>query len=202
MSLPFVDLLRYNKRQREAAKQMWNYVRQGMSFEIPVSLSTDDDTMKALECMCRQHPEVVMGQRGTNGGEGAPLTLQSRGIVVGLRQNIAASPEALKVLKTFGYQPDAKGGLVELFDAHAAFIKNRGRMDPAEAVEQAQMDAKARNAIVLTDQREERAKDDAKPSPEQTVVSAPSSETSLASAAPLGGDVAHADSLHLHDANK
>lgn len=195
MGLPFVDLLRYTKRQREAAKQMWNFVKSGVSFEIPVSLSTDDTTMKALECMVRAHPEVVMGQKASNGAGGAPLTLQSRGIVVGLRQNIAAGSEAMKVLQNYGYQPDAKGGLKELFENHEAFIRRQARLEPEEAVAQAQLDAKVRNAIVLTDQSAARAEEATTPVPELTVV-APGNEGERPNLNLKHTPLAHQEVLH------
>lgn len=158
--LPFVDLLRYTKRQREAAKQMWAVIRTGVSFEVPASLSTDDDTMKAVQCLCNQHPEVATAERSPNGTMGSPIILQSRGIVVGLRKTMQIGPAAAQVLEAYGYTPDASGTLTELLAAHEQFITARSGLTPKEAVRQAQQESMERNKIVLPEQVEERAKQD------------------------------------------
>lgn len=159
MGVPFYELLKYSKRQRQAAKELWANVKSGISFEVPTSLSTDDDTMKALELMCKQHPEVVTGAK-THDANGAPITLQSRGIVVGLRSSIRASPAAKLVLSQYGYMPDAHN-LIELFQSQEAFIKQSGGLTPEEAVKQAQLESKERNRVVLPSQAEDRAATDA-----------------------------------------
>lgn len=160
MGIPFLDLLRYSKRQRQAAKEMWAEIRTGVSFEVPASLSTDDDCMKAIELMCKQHPEVVMGQRSA-GANGAPVTFQARGIIVGLRSSIRASLDAKEVLSQFGYMPDVNN-VVEMLSAQERFIRQSGGLTPEQAVKEAQLASADRNRIVLETQAADRAKVDAK----------------------------------------
>lgn len=157
MSFPLSALLRYSARQRAAAKQMWAVVQSGILFEIPASLSTDDDTLKALMLMCEQHPETMTAERRANGTQGSPLVLQARGIVVGLRSAMQISPNAANVLNSYGYMPDAIGGLTALIQKQEAFIRNHGGLEPEEAVKQGQMEAAERNKIVLPEQAKDRA---------------------------------------------
>ena len=180
MGLNFLDLLRYSRRQREAAKQMWGYVRQGVSFEIPVSLSTDDDTVRALQLLCKQHPEVSMGEKAANGTKGSPLVLQSRGIVVGLRKSMKIGPQAAQVLDSNGYTPEMTGDLESLLAAHEGFIRAHGGLEPEEAVKQAQQESRDRNAIVVPEQAEERAQVDADvPPPKLAAVADPVADAIL-----------------------
>ena len=148
MRLPLSAFLRYTSRQREAAKQMWAAIRRGGLYEIPVSFTTDDNTMKALMLMCEQHPEVALAKRA-NSSNTPLIVLQSRGIVVGLRSAMQIGSGAAQTLENFGYMPGSNGGLEALFQKHETFIRTNARITPAEAVRQAQAEDAERNRVVL-----------------------------------------------------
>lgn len=155
--LPFLELARYSRQQREAAKQMWDVVRRGVAFEVPVSLSTDDNTMKAVELLLKQHPEVTLAHERVKKPEGgkvidgsAMVTFQSRGLVLGLRRSFAVSDLGLEMLAKGGYHPEA-ASLMKLFAQHEAFMRSNANTDDVNAaVKRAQTESAERNRVEVS----------------------------------------------------
>ena len=141
--------LKYSSRVRQAAEQMWSNVQQGLAFEIPASLSTDDATTKALLCLQEMHPDCPVSM------------LQSRSIIVGhVKTAQGVSKEAWAVLDRADYFPSAqKARSSEAFLAQQEQFMRRtltglsgGREEYGvdALVAKAQAEQAARDAMVLS----------------------------------------------------
>ena len=123
-----------SKRIREAANQMWKALLMGNTFEVPVSLSTDDPVAQAVQVLRKKHPDVVTKM------------LQSRGLVLTLGRPATVHDGAWKQLDLGGYFPKDELPSDIFFAKHAQFIK-RADLDPEEQVKRAQEENKEFNAI-------------------------------------------------------
>ncbi len=131
---------KFSPRVQQAADQMWDYVRRGVTFEVPAALSTDDLTTRAVLCLQQKHPEC-------------PVTmLQSRVVVVGrMKAQALVSPEAMKLLESADYVPEPEKAInpVAFIEQQKDFML-RSRADPEVAVRRAQLEQAARDGIVLS----------------------------------------------------
>ena len=128
---------KFSPRVQKAADEMWEYVRRGVTFEIPAALSKDDLTTRAVLCLQQKHPEC-------------PVTmLQSRVVVVGrMKSQALVSPEAMKVLEQAEFFPKQELSLEKFLDAQKDFML-RAQVDPDAAVAKAQGEQAARDAITV-----------------------------------------------------
>lgn len=123
-----------SKRVREAADQMWHALLMGNTFEVPVSLSTEDEVAQAVLVLRKEHPNVVAKM------------LQSRGLVLTLGKPATVQEGAWKHLDAAGYFPKDELPPEIFFGQHAQFIR-RADLDPEEQVKRAQEESKEFNAI-------------------------------------------------------
>lgn len=124
-------------RLKQAAQQMWEQVRKGFKFEIPASLSTDDDLAQTVAILQREHPEVQVSSYG------------ARGIVIGMQSNakdMRISQEAFAGLDAGGYFAPRAADLENLLASHERWMRSQG-LDPEEQVKEAQEQEKKRTRI-------------------------------------------------------
>ncbi len=119
---------------------MWDYVRRGVSFEIPASLSTDDLTTRAVLCLQQKHPEC-------------PVTmLQSRVVVVGrVKSQALVSPEAMKLLEQADFFPKAEKAInhIDFIEQQKDFMM-RNDVNVDAAVKRAMLEQQKRDGIELS----------------------------------------------------
>ena len=152
MSNAVIDRLRmklkYSATVRKAAEQMWAVVEKGIAFEVPASLSTDDNTTKAILCLQEMHPDCPVSM------------LQSRVVVIGhVKTAQGVSNQAWEMLEQGGYFPDAqKAANAEAFLSQQERFMRRTltgleggheEHDVDALVAKAQAEQAARDAIVL-----------------------------------------------------
>lgn len=121
-----------SRRIKKAAEEMWNLIRGGVNFELPLSFQSDDLSMQAVVELQRRHPGVEM------------RFYQTKGIVLGLfgkGQGGLNIDEALRnYLGRAGHLRTAEGAdlTVENFLAqHEAFLRQQG-LDPQQMEKEVQ----------------------------------------------------------------
>lgn len=132
------------KRIKEAAKQMWDYVKRGYNFEVPLIFDKNDLSLQAIAEMQRKHPEVEMRM------------YQSKGLVVGLfRGGGMKGSHGISegVMDFFSKAGNIEGGfrkmnVEDLLARHEAWLINQ-KLDPKEQERDAQTERMAREAITL-----------------------------------------------------
>lgn len=141
-----LDTFREKQRIKMAAKQMWEHVRRGANFEVPLRLDKNDLTLQAVAEMQRQHPEVEM------------RLYQSKGIVVGLfrgpsgmKGNHGISNGVLDHFNRSGHIEDGFRSLTaeDLLARHEAFLVQQG-LDAKEQEKLAQEERMKRERIELS----------------------------------------------------
>lgn len=119
---------------------MWEQVRRGFKFEIPASLSTDDDLAQAVALLQKEHPEVQVSSYG------------ARGVVVGMQsseRDMRISKEAFAGLDAGGYFAPRGSDLENFLAAHERWMRGQG-LDPEEQVKEAQEQEKKRTRIEVS----------------------------------------------------
>ena len=130
------------KRVKEAAAQMWSYVKRGINFEIPLLFDRNDLTLQAVAEMQRKHPQVEMRM------------YQSKGLVVGLfrgegmKGSHGISESALDLFsKTGGIEGGfQKMNVEDLLARHEAWLVSQ-KLDPREQEKLAQEERMSRERI-------------------------------------------------------
>lgn len=131
------------KRVKEAAKQMWSYVRRGYNFEVPLIFDKNDLTVQAIAEMQKQHPEVELRM------------YQSRGLVVGLfrtpngmKGSHGISDQAMDLFTKTGHIENGFMPMTaeDLLGRHEAFLLKQG-LDPKQQEKEAQEARIKREAI-------------------------------------------------------
>lgn len=127
------DSWQRRKRIKAAAEQMWNIIRSGVNFEVPLSFQKDDLFVQALVELQRQHPRVQM------------RLYQSRGLVVGNfdrrtggGMNVAES--TFDHLVRSGHIRESEGrelSVENFLFQHELFLRQQG-LDPKEQEKEAQ----------------------------------------------------------------
>lgn len=125
-----------NKRISDAADQMWGALKMGNTFEVGATLSTDDDTTRAVLLLRKRHPEVLT------------TMLQTKALVLTLGRTATVSEGAWGTLAKAGYFPDAKESTDMFLAQHAQFMR-RNDTDPEEASRIALEEDRKRNAVTV-----------------------------------------------------
>lgn len=133
-----------NKRISEAADQMYAALKLGNTFEVGASLSTDDDTTRAVLLLRKRHPDVIT------------TMLQTKAIVLTLGREASVSEGAWGTLAKAGYFPDPKESTDMFLAQHAKFMR-RNDMDPEQAARTALEEDRKRNAVSISSPSESEA---------------------------------------------
>lgn len=131
--------MKFSRRVRDAANQMYQHVQAGRTFEVPHGPGTDDLTTRAVLCLRQMHPEV-------------PLVFQARTVIIGRVDKTAkVSGAAWDQLKKGNYLPEAQlAHNPEAFLAEqAAFIQGQG-LDRSEEIKEGQRRQAERDRIVMS----------------------------------------------------
>lgn len=141
-----LDTFRQRQRIKEAAKQMWDFVRRGYNFEVPLLLDKNDLTIQAVAEMQKQHREVELRM------------YQSKGLVVGLfrspngaKGTHGISGAALDLFSKSGHIEDGFRAVSaeDLLARHETFLRQQG-LDAKEMEQEAQEERMKREAIEVT----------------------------------------------------
>jgi len=130
------------KRMKEAAKQMWDLLKRGYNFEVPLLFDKNDLTVRAIVELQRRHPQVQLRM------------YQSRGMVMGLfrgegqRGNVSVSDDVLNLLNKSGHigQGYTTMKAEDLLGSHEAFLLSQ-HLDPKQQEKDSQAERAARDAI-------------------------------------------------------
>ncbi len=132
------------KRVKEAAKQIWELLKRGYNFEVPLILDRNDLTVQAVTEVQRRHPQVQLRM------------YQSRGMVLGLfrgegmRGNVGIAEATVNQLANSGHIDSGYETMKpeDLLASHERFLKSQ-RLDPKEEEATAQAERAAREAITV-----------------------------------------------------
>lgn len=139
------DAWNERKRVKVAAQQMWDIVKRGINFEVPLIFDKNDLTLQAIAEMQRKHPEVEMRM------------YQSKGLVVGLFRGGGMKGNhgiSEGVLEHFSRAGNIEGGfnkmnVEDLLARHEGWLRSQ-HLDPKEQERLAQTERMQKEAIVLT----------------------------------------------------
>lgn len=143
----FIENYKRKQQAQKAAEQMWNYIKRGVSLEVPFSKDPKDPATLAVMELQRKHPEVRL------------KVYQSRGVVVGMHSagvpnaRGPVSPEAWEGLKRGGYhgldgQQLSNADVEANLDAHVAWMNAQG-LDPNVGEKEAKEAEMEKHSIVL-----------------------------------------------------
>ena len=131
--------MKFSKRVREAANQMYAHVQMGRSFEVPNGPGTDDLVVRSILCLRQMYPDV-------------PVVYQARTVIVGrVDKTMKVGKEAWDLMDKGRYLPNAQ--LTQQPDAfladQAAWLSSQG-LNRDEEIAEGQRRQAARDAIVMT----------------------------------------------------
>ena len=132
--------MKFSRRVREAAKQMYAHVQLGKTFEVPNGQGTDDLTTRAVLCLRQLHPNDVK------------VMYQARGVLIGpLHKTAKIADGTMQVLEKGRYLPEAQlAHHPEAFMADQnAWLVNQGLVREDE-VKEGQRRQAERDRIVLS----------------------------------------------------
>lgn len=133
------------RRVKEAAGQMWDLLKRGYNFEVPLVFDKNDLTVQAVAYLQKKHPQVQLRM------------YQSRGLVLGLfrgegmRGNMGISEATLSQLAHSGHIGEGYDTMTaeDLLAGHERFLLTQG-LDPKEEEATAQKERAARERITLS----------------------------------------------------
>ena len=132
------------KRVNEAAQQMWNFIRRGYTFEVPLILDRNDLTLAAIVKLQKNHPEVELRM------------YQSKGLVLGIFRSpslVGPNKIAPGTLDFLARQGNIGAGhetitAEEILADHEAFLRRQG-LDPQQMEREAQEARMKEEAITV-----------------------------------------------------
>lgn len=144
-TMGILDSWNDRKRIKAAASQMWDFVKRGYNFEVPLIFDKNDLTLQSIAEMQRKHPEVEMRM------------YQSKGLVVGLfRGGGMKGTHGISdgVLDHFARSGNIEGGfqkmnVEDLLARHESWLISQ-KLDPKEQEREAQEERMKREAISVT----------------------------------------------------
>lgn len=133
------------QRVRAAAEQMWNLLKRGYNFEIPLLFDKNDLTVESIAELQRRHPQAQLRM------------YQSRGMVLGLFRGENGQRGTQSLAEGTIAQLQAAGHIGEgykevraedLLQDHEAFLVKQ-HLDPKEEEAHAQAERAERDALVI-----------------------------------------------------
>jgi hypothetical protein len=129
---------------KQAAEEMWTFLRRGHTFEVPLLLDKNDLTLAAIVKLQRMHPEVELRM------------YQSKGLVLGIFRSpslIGPNKIAPGTLDFLAKHGNIGGGhesirAEDILADHEAFLRRQG-LDPKEMERAAQEERMKDEAITV-----------------------------------------------------
>jgi len=131
--------MKYSKRVRLAAEQMYAAVQQGKAFEVPNGPGTDDLVVRSVLCLRQMHPDV-------------PVVYQARTIIIGrVDKTMKVGKEAWDLMQKGNYLPPAQlaQNADRFLDDQAQWLASQG-LDRGEEIAEGQRRQAERDRIVMS----------------------------------------------------
>ena len=133
-----VTSMKYSKRVRLAAEQMYKHVQAGRAFEVPNGPGTDDLVVRSVLCLREMYPDV-------------PVVYQARTVIIGrVDKTMKVGKEAWDLMEKGRYLPPAAlaQNAERFLDDQAQWLASQG-LDRNEEITEGQRRQAARDALVL-----------------------------------------------------